>query len=184
MADWNLRRETLVLAQTLFGAYVNDNDAYIKCLHELIVENDRNRETGVETSHSDPSRTRRILVTGSRDWADADTIQTALYNAWTELFEEGGRKIVLVQGECEYGGADKIAADIWRTWGLPVEGHPAERGEDGRILGPERNAKMVNLGADVCLAFPLPSSRGTRNCMRLAREAGIPVRVFAPKEQS
>ena len=60
-----------------------------------------------------------------------------------------------------------------------MEGHPAEwRG--GRLCGPERNAHMVSLGADLCLAFPLPSSRGTRNCMRLAREAGIPVYVYEP----
>ena len=78
------------------------------------------------------------------------------------------------------GGADRIAADTWRAWGYPVEGHPAERGPDGRVLGPERNARMVALGADLCLAFPLPASRGTRNCMALARAAGIPVYEYAP----
>lgn len=61
---------------------------------------------------------------------------------------------------------------------LPVEGHPAEFGPNGRVLGPERNARMVALGADECPAFPLPSSRGTRNCIRLAREAGITVTVY------
>ena len=118
----------------------------------------------------------RILVTGSRDWTDKRTIAHALYATWHMLGRP--RDAVLVQGECHLGGADKIAADIWRAWGYPIEGHPAERGPDGRVLGPKRNAHMVSLGADVCLAFPLPSSRGTRNCMRLAREAGIPVRVY------
>ena len=118
----------------------------------------------------------RILVTGSRDWTDRDVIYRALVSAW----DRTGRHpaAVLVQGECHLGGADAIAADVWASWGLPVEDHPAERDASGRILGPQRNARMVGLGAVECLAFPLPSSRGTRNCMRLAREAGIPVRVF------
>ena len=134
---------------------------------------------------------KRILVTGSRDWTDHKTIQDALALAWVDLARlEGatwpgtmptGVSVVLVQGECHLGGADAIAAHIWRSWGLPVEGHPAERDEAGRVLGPKRNAHMVSLGADLCLAFPLPSSRGTKNCMRLAREGGIPVRVYHPQ---
>lgn len=119
---------------------------------------------------------RRILVTGSRDWTDERIIRSALSLALRDLGEP--TNAVLVQGECHLGGADKIAADTWRGWGYPVEGHPAERDVNGRVLGPERNARMVALGADLCLAFPLPSSRGTKNCMRLAREAGIPVRVY------
>lgn len=125
---------------------------------------------------------KRILVTGSRDWVDEAVVRGALSEAWNDL----GRptNAVLVQGECHLGGADKIAADTWRGWGFPVEGHPAERGPDGRVLGPERNARMVALGADLCLAFPLPSSRGTKNCMRLAREAGIAVRVYSPGQDA
>lgn len=120
----------------------------------------------------------RILVTGSRDWTDADTITLALAEHWRML--GCPEDAVLVQGECHLGGADQIAAEVWRSWGLPVEGHPAEIGPNGHVLGPQRNAHMVSLGADVCLAFPLPSSRGTRNCMRLAREAGIQVHVYEP----
>lgn len=120
---------------------------------------------------------KRILVTGSRDWTDKQTIATALAEAWDALGRP--RDAVLVQGECHLGGADQIAAEIWRGWDFPVESHPAEF-RNGRLLGPERNAHMVSLGADLCLAFPLPSSRGTRNCMRLAREAGIPVLTYTP----
>ena len=119
----------------------------------------------------------RILVTGSRDWTDMETIRGALSEAWHLLGQPSDA--VLVQGECHLGGADKIAAYIWSGWGYEVEGHPAEVGPNGHVLGPKRNAEMVALGADVCLAFPLPSSRGTKNCMRLAREAGIPLRVYA-----
>jgi hypothetical protein len=34
---------------------------------------------------------------------------------------------------------------------------------------------MVSLGADVCLAFPLGASPGTRGCMNIAERAGIHV---------
>ena len=47
----------------------------------------------------------------------------------------------------------------------------------GRKAGPLRNQKMVDLGADICIAFPQGESRGTRNCMKLADKAGIEVVV-------
>lgn len=120
---------------------------------------------------------KRILVTGSRDWTDRDTIARALFAAWLDL--DRPVDAVLVHGACHLGGADTIAAEIWAKQGYPVDPHPAKRDPvTGRILGPQRNAQMVALGADLCLAFPLPSSRGTRNCIRLAREAGIPTRIF------
>jgi hypothetical protein len=34
---------------------------------------------------------------------------------------------------------------------------------------------MVSLGADICLAFPQPGSKGTWDCARKAADAGIPV---------
>lgn len=119
----------------------------------------------------------RILVTGSRHWTDEGAVYRALVSAW----DATGRHpdAVLVHGACHVGGLDSIAARIWKSWGLNDEPHPADFGPDGRVLGPQRNREMVELGADVCLAFPLPGSRGTRNCMRLAREAGIPVEVIA-----
>ena len=122
----------------------------------------------------------RILVTGSRDWTDREVIDSALWQAWIDL--GGDPATVLVQGECHLGGADLIAKQAWELNGMPVESHPAEMGPDGHVLGPKRNAHMVSLGADLCLAFPLPASRGTKNCMRLAHEAGIPVRVYEPKD--
>lgn len=119
----------------------------------------------------------RVLVTGSRHWTDVAAVERGLRWAWSTL--AGHPRAVLVQGECPYGGADAIAKHVWESWGLPVESFPAEHDPvTGRVLGPARNARMVASGADVCVAFPLPSSRGTLNCMRLAARAGIPVQVF------
>lgn len=123
-------------------------------------------------------RHNRLLVTGYRYYQDRDLVAYGLFHAWKAL---GSRPdTVLIQGECPYGGADLFAKEVWEGWGLPVHGVPADRDPvTGTILGPQRNAKMVALGADGCLAFPTAESRGTSNCMRLAREAGIPVWEFA-----
>ena len=131
--------------------------------------------TPQQRPHGQP-RPPRILVTGSRDWTDRDTIYRALATTW----ESFGRdpRAVLVHGDCHLGGADQIAKEVWNSWGLTDEAHPAEMDSRGRVLGPARNQRMVDTGVDVCLAFPLPSSRGTRNCMRLAREAGVPILTY------
>ena len=69
-------------------------------------------------------------------------------------------------------------ADDWAVaHGLEPERHPADWKRYGRAAGPIRNQEMVNLGADVCLAFPREGSRGTKNCMEAARKAGIPTLV-------
>lgn len=40
---------------------------------------------------------------------------------------------------------------------------------------------MVDLGADVCLAFMNPGSKGTKNCVDKAIKAGIEVKLFYPQ---
>ncbi len=126
---------------------------------------------------SAPATPPRILVTGSRDWRDAQTLDHALRFYW-ETTPPG---TVLVSGACPTG-ADRLAEEAWESWGGPVERHPADWDRHGKAAGPRRNQEMVDLGADICLAFPLPGSRGTRHCMAAAERAGIPVQVFAPDE--
>ena len=55
--------------------------------------------------------------------------------------------------------------------------HPADWDKHGKAAGMIRNREMVALGADICLAFPIGRSPGTRACIREAQRAGIPVRV-------
>lgn len=120
----------------------------------------------------------RILITGSRDWAPAPEIYEALY----DRFALHG-KITIIQGDCD--GADLMAKSWAREQVLQgmrmgvahvrLESYPAPWDDFDKAAGPIRNKYMVQLGADECLAFPLPSSRGTIGCMKLARAAGIPV---------
>lgn len=133
----------------------------------------------------------RVLVTGSRDWEDRkaiDDVLTAL--AAANVFHN--RTTVIVHGACPRG-ADAMADD-WARWHasrsplVEVERHPAALFGSWPACGPRRNSHMVNLGADICLAFigpcvrprcPQPEphgSHGASGCAELAELVGIPVR--------
>ena len=116
----------------------------------------------------------RVLVTGSRNWVNPLAINAALVNVQRAVDLEAGETITLVHGACPTG-ADKLAAQAALSIGWDVEAHPADWNAHGKAAGPIRNQRMVDLGADVCLAFPMPGSRGTLHCMRAAEKAGIPV---------
>lgn len=117
----------------------------------------------------------RILITGSRNWADAEIIDRALRN-----LHQVNPDAVLVSGACPTG-ADHLAEEMWKSWGGTVELHPADWDRYGKAAGPRRNQEMVDLGADICLAFPLTDSRGTKHCMGAAKKAGIPVLTYGPE---
>ncbi len=112
----------------------------------------------------------RILVTGSRYFSDFPIMRDAILQA---AANSNGRPVTVVHGGAR--GADQMAARIARKHGFQVEEHPADWDKHGRRAGPIRNQQMVDAGADICLAFPLGASRGTRGCMAAAYKAGIPV---------
>lgn len=115
----------------------------------------------------------RILITGSRNWDSPGTIQKAIEEQTRGLEPH---VVTLVHGDCPTG-ADALADEYARAQGFHVEKYPADWTQ-GRKAGPLRNKKMVDLGADICLAFPKGKSAGTRGCMKLALEAGINTKVF------
>lgn len=130
----------------------------------------------------------RILITGSRVWPHEKAIGAAISS-----FIVNGLgmlpgiddlcDIVIVHGDCPTGAdhfADKWAEDHIIPEGGAIERHPANWPRYRRGAGPKRNQHMVDLGANVCLAFPMPGGRGTQDCMRRARKAGIPVIQFKP----
>ncbi|MFB7647181.1 SLOG family protein [Streptomyces sp. NPDC056084] len=119
----------------------------------------------------------RILVTGSRDWDDEKLIRRELSRIWREVCSP----VVVVHGACPRG-ADAHAARWAAKWpatgfdDVTEEAHPANWQINGKRAGFIRNAHMVNLGADLCLAFIKNGSRGASHTAALAEAAGIPVR--------
>jgi hypothetical protein len=112
----------------------------------------------------------RVLVTGSRTWTDTTAIRQGLARVWHP-------EAVLVSGACPRG-ADRLAEACWEHWGGRVERHPADWRRYPRRAGFVRNLAMVELGADVCLAFIRGQSRGATHCADAARAAGIPVIAY------
>lgn len=113
----------------------------------------------------------RILITGSRDWDDLERMIEVLAPfddiAGPKRLNHGGAR-----------GADQMAGYIALSMGWDVEVYPADWDKHGKAAGHIRNQQMVDLGADVCLAFPKGESKGTRNCMKRAEKAGIEVRNY------
>jgi hypothetical protein len=133
------------------------------------------------------------MVTGSRSWTDEQAIRDALASV---ISQYGPENVVVVHGGCPQG-ADALADRIASGWtGVTVERHPADwdapcrptcrhgyktRADRTRYCpsaGIYRNQAMVDLGADICLAFQVGNSKGTADCIRRAEKAGIPVRRY------
>jgi YspA, cpYpsA-related SLOG family len=116
--------------------------------------------------------TARILVTGSRMLNDYDLV----YKTLAEIVGEYGPDAVVVHGAAQ--GADRLADRAARQLGMRTEPHPARWRTEGKAAGIIRNQRMVNLGADLCVGFPLGASTGTRDCLSRAASAGIPCRII------
>lgn len=137
---------------------------------------------------------RRVLITGSRDWHDRAAMNAALLEQGNVAYH-AGVTLVVVHGAAH--GADRMAAE-WVTAmsgrGLEIreESHPVSGAAwrvEGLRAGHNRNQRMVDRGADVCLAFIMPcakpgcrknagrphESHGASDCVARAKLAGIPV---------
>lgn len=128
----------------------------------------------------------RVIVTGWRDWPREDKGAVEKFIEWHTLSGRRSRRpLVIVQGECDKGGVDQYADEWAAANGWTSEGHPADWQALGKSAGPLRNAHMVELGADLCLAFPGLRAfsngfarSGTAGCLAMAIAAGIPTFVL------
>jgi len=109
----------------------------------------------------------RVMVTGGRDYGDAQRV----FEALDAIDRHRGPIMCLMQGGAS--GADLHA----RTW---ADLHAVElvtfkaEWKRGRRAGPERNREMVQVGKpDLVLAFP--GRNGTANAIDEGRRAGIEV---------
>ncbi|MFE0648526.1 DUF2493 domain-containing protein [Streptomyces sp. NPDC059534] len=117
-----------------------------------------------------------ILVTGSRNWTDARTIEREIFRALYEA-KTPHSEALLIHGACPTGAdaqADRYAAET----GMNVKRFPANWERHGKRAGYLRNAEMVAQAPVTCLAFILDGSRGASMTATLAEEAGIETRRF------
>lgn len=125
---------------------------------------------------------KRILITGSRDWVDRNVIHRAV-SEWVRDNVPQNDVTILVHGDASRG-ADRMARDFARAmWWLQEEAHPADWESQGRAAGFIRNQTMVDLGADVCLAFIRNGSKGATHTAGQAAKAGIPVVRYVDNDE-
>lgn len=126
----------------------------------------------------------RVIVTGSRDWEDGHWIRVDLGVLMFHAYRMK-RRLVVVHGahwdgvdHHVRGWANHPAQEQLRKAGhLHEEPYPANWKTFRRSAGPRRNQHMVSLGGDLCLAYPLGESRGTRGCAGMALGARIPTLI-------
>lgn len=131
----------------------------------------------------------RVLITGSRDYTNL----SAILRDMRELDHDArsdhssgrhvGERLTIIHGRAKTG-ADMLARRVANILGANLWEIPAEWDyyrwalNNPKAAGHIRNAEMLTeYLPDMVYAYPLPQSRGTWNCVRLARAMGIPVIV-------
>ena len=162
---------------------------------------------GPPNEHARANGAYRVLITGSRTWDDmfsiADAIDEAIKHAgrtivvvhgacprgadaitagYCEALQYHGKAVVLEPHPADW---DHCTIDCPQTPHRLIKkpgdvDHPGARDDYCPGAGPRRNADMVRLGADLCLAFIHKASRGASGTAELAEQAGIRTVRFPP----
>lgn len=121
----------------------------------------------------------KILVCGSRHWEDRALIARTLADKGC-----GYAPVKVIHGDCR--GADRMAGEYAEHQGCSVFKFPADWTKYGRAAGPIRNQQMLDEGKpDLVLAFhdDIERSKGTKDMVIRARNAGIPVEIISHASQ-
>jgi len=119
----------------------------------------------------------KLLVCGDRDWPW--TYKQAILDILRTLTSPGD---IIIHGACR--GVDLIAKQCAKELGLEERGYPADWNRYGLAAGPIRNQEMLDKERpDLVLAFhpDLSMSKGTRDMVQRAKNAGVTVRWFRHK---
>lgn len=108
----------------------------------------------------------KIIVCGGRDYED----RTYLFR-FLKTYCQKNSVTIIVHGAA--GGADSMAGEFAKEFGINEVRMPADWAKHGRSAGPIRNRQMLALNPDAVIAFP--GGRGTGHMVGIARARGIPV---------
>lgn len=124
-----------------------------------------------------------IVVTGSRNWKDYDTLRS-----YIDLLSKKERILhsphFIVHGDAK--GADQLANKYAIQHSIPIKAFPADW-TLGNKAGPIRNQQMIDWAIKralqfesevICIAFPLPKSKGTWDCIRRCVKEGVKTYVI------
>ncbi len=123
--------------------------------------------TGIRAGDS-PGPAPRILITVSRRWADRKAITDALRNTIDTWIKDGRHGPIQLIHALR---ADPIADELWRSW---------HKLRDDWFAAPVlwRTVEQLDpTDADMCLALIRNNSDVPTDVVKLAKAAGIPVRI-------
>ena len=129
-----------------------------------------------------------VIATGSRNWEDYGTLRSYMDHV---SYINRVRFTVIVHGDCR--GADQLARQYAAEQGINVVAFPADWAL-GNKAGPIRNQEMINWALKrstnpsddvesawtevICIAFPLPQSKGTWDMIRRCERHKIKTYVW------
>lgn len=106
----------------------------------------------------------KILVCGGRNYANKAKVYEVI--SYFKHLEP-----VIIHGAAQ--GADSLAEDAAKYFGLKSDPTPADWNKYGKAAGPVRNKIMLDKEPDFVIAFP--GGPGTDNMKMIARNAGVTV---------
>ncbi len=116
----------------------------------------------------------KILITGSRHYADLETVKQHLLDIGPDILVHGR---ALGADACAHFAAEEIG-------GIDVRPYPADWVRYGSAAGPIRNQQMLDMEHHpdtepiaLCLAFPMKGSIGTWDMVKRCMDAGIDVEL-------
>lgn len=129
-----------------------------------------------------------FLVTGGRTFGDLPEEVKYFYDTMHVMCERScsGLKVISYDDDrvSEYHGlhiicggatgADSLAVEFAKEFGIPYTVFPAEWKKFGKYAGPARNAQMIKEGKpDLVIAFP--GGKGTADMIEQAQENFVPI---------
>lgn len=109
----------------------------------------------------------RVLVCGSRHFNDYKLLEETLNDIPIDTIIHGDAR-----------GADRLAGSYGERNNIPVLRFPALWELYGNRAGPIRNSQMLREGyPDYVVAFLAPNSRGTKDMIKKAKDAGLEVEI-------
>lgn len=107
----------------------------------------------------------KFIVAGSRHFLDYRLLERELNKAFNKY-----NCIEIVSGGAY--GADTLGEVYGKRNRVPVKRFPANWEKHGKSAGPIRNREMAKY-ADALIAFLAPNSRGTKDMIKAATDAGL-----------
>lgn len=118
----------------------------------------------------------RIIIAGSRTFNDYNKMLTVLDSIGIHLIATIDQ-IEIISGHAS--GADALGEKFAKAFGYSLKIFPAEWDKYGKAAGPIRNEQMAKYAADsdrgILVAFPIGTSRGTKNMINAARQYGLDI---------